>query len=116
MTFLCPAGLSGLAVSEFAGASAWELFRALRDALKKRAKETASMIAIRKHGWILQPLRVAILMSCALIAVTATAATAKPQENSSPLATQWNSHFASRDFDGDSQPGSGMVQSGVDRP
>jgi hypothetical protein len=102
-------------VSEFAGASAWELFRALRDALKKRAKETASMIAIRKHGWISQPLRVAILLSCALIAVTARAATAEPQENSSPLATQWNSHFAIGDFDGDSQPDLATVQSGLDR-
>lgn len=102
-------------MSEFAGASVWELFRALRDVLKKRAKETASMIAIRKHGWISQPLRVAILLSCALIAVTARAATAKPQENSSPLATQWNSHFAIGDFDGDSQPDLATVQSGVDR-
>src|SRR5260370_38681714 len=115
MTFLCPAGESGLAVSESAGASAWELFRELRDVLKKRAKETASMIAIRKHGWISQPLRVAILLSCALIAVTARAATAEPQENSSPLATEWNAHFEIGGFDGDSQPDMATVQSGVDR-
>src|SRR5260370_41715462 len=73
------------------------------------------MIAIRNHGWISQPWRVAILLSCALIAVPARAATAEPQENSSPLATEWNSHFAIGDFDGDSQPDLATGKSGLDR-
>src|SRR5690348_2685884 len=74
-------------------------------------KETAAMIAIRKHGWnpkrlrVLIFLRVAILLSCAIFPVSGkVAAAAESQGNSSPLATQWNSHFVIGDFDGDSQP------------
>ena len=80
------------------------------------------MIALRTHGWISRPprvlicLRVAILLSCAMILVTGkVAAAAERQGNSSPLATQWNAHFAIGDFDGDSQPDLATVQSGPDR-
>src|SRR5260370_17124779 len=43
------------------------------------------------------------------------AAAAERQGNSSPLATQWNAHFAIGDFDGDSQPDLATVQSGPAR-
>jgi hypothetical protein len=52
---------------------------------------------------------------CALMALTARAATAETQENTAPAATQWNSHFAIGDFDGDSQPDLATVQSGLGR-
>ena len=73
------------------------------------------MSAIGKSGWISQPLRVAILLYCALMALTARAATAETQENIGPAAMQWNSHFAIGDFDGDSQPDLATVQSGLGR-
>jgi hypothetical protein len=80
------------------------------------------MIAIRSHDWnskrlrVLSFLRVAILLSCAIFPVSGkVAAAAEPQGNSSPLATQWNSHFAIGDFDGDSRPDLATVQSGPGR-
>jgi hypothetical protein len=73
------------------------------------------MSAMRKCGWISQPWRVAILLSCALMALTVRAASAEPRESSAPAATQWNSRFAIGDFDGDNQPDLATVQSGPDR-
>jgi len=73
------------------------------------------MMALRKCGWIAQPLRVAVLVCCGLMALTARAASAAPQGDSSALAPQWNSHFAIGDFDGDNQPDLATVQSGLDR-
>jgi hypothetical protein len=80
------------------------------------------MIAIRNHGWNSTPpqvlifLRVAILLSYAIFPVSGkVAAAAEAQGNSYSLATQWNSHFAIGDFDGDSRPDLATVQSGLDR-
>ena len=73
------------------------------------------MSATGKCGWTSQPLRVAILLYCALTAITARATTAETQENTAAAATQWNSHFAIGDFDGDSQPDLATVQSGLGR-
>jgi hypothetical protein len=73
------------------------------------------MRAVRKCGWIAQPLRVAILVCCALMASTARAASAEQQVDSSALAPQWNSRFAIGDFDGDNQADLATVQSGLDR-
>jgi hypothetical protein len=78
-------------------------------------ERNAGMSAAGKCGWTSQPSRVAILLYCALTAITARAATAETQENTPAAATQWNSHFAIGDFDGDSQPDLATVQSGPDR-
>jgi hypothetical protein len=78
-------------------------------------ERNAGMSATGKCGWISQPLRVAILLYCALMALTARAATAEAQANSASPTTQWNSRFAIGDFDGDSQPDLATVQSGLGR-
>lgn len=75
------------------------------------------MSAVRKCGWIAQPLQVAIFFCCALTALTARTATAAAEQQfaSSSLAPQWDSRFAIGDFDGDNQADLATVQNGLDR-